>query len=41
MLSKPFILMQVFSKSSQKQGNYSGLNTFKMAVMDAAIFEAL
>ena len=41
MLSKPFILMQVFSKSAQKKGNYSGLNILKMAVMDAAIFESL
>ena len=41
MLSKPFIVMQVFSKSAHKQGSYSGLNIFKMAVMDAAIFEAL
>ena len=41
MLSKPFILMQDFSKSAQKSGSYGGLNIFKMAVMDIAIFEAL
>ena len=39
MLSKPFILMQGFSELDQKYGSYS-FNTFKMAVMDAAIFEA-
>ena len=33
--------MQDFSKSAQNQGSYGGLNIFKMAVMDAAIFEAL
>ena len=41
VLSKPFILMQGFSKSAQKYGSYGGLNIFKMAVMGAAIFEAL
>ena len=33
--------MQGFSKTAQKQRSYYGLNIFKMAVMDAAIFEAL
>ena len=37
MLNKPFILMQEFSKSAQRQESYGGLNIFKMAVMDAAI----
>ena len=41
VLSKSFILMQDFSKSVQKLGSYGGLNIFKMAVMDAVIFEAL
>ena len=41
VLSKPFILMQVFSKSAQKLGSYSGLNIFKMAGMDVAIVEDL
>ena len=39
MLSKPFIMMQNVSNSAQKYGSYGGLNRFKMAVMDAAIFE--
>ena len=38
MLSKPFVLMQDFSKSAQTLGSYGGLNIFKMAAMDAAIF---
>ena len=41
VLSKPFILMQSFSKSAQKLGSYNGFTLFKMAVMEAAIFEAL
>ena len=41
VLSKPFILMQEFLNSAQKKESYSGLNIFKMAAMDAAIFEAL
>ena len=41
MLSKPLILMQVLSKLAEKEGSYSGLNIFKIAVMDAAMFEAL
>ena len=41
VLSKPFILMQVFSKSALKLRSYSGLNKFEMAIMDAAIFEDL
>ena len=41
VLRKPFIFMEDFSKSVQKEGSYGGLNTFKMDEMDAAIFEAL
>ena len=41
MESKPFILMQVLSKWVETLGSYSGLNIFKMGVMDAAIFKAL
>ena len=41
MISKPFSLMQVLSKSAVKQGSYSGLNIFQMAIIDAATFEAL
>ena len=40
MLNKPFILMQVLSNSAENKGSYSGLNIFKMAGMDAAIFDA-
>ena len=35
VLSKPFILMQCFSKAAEKKGSYGDLNIFKMAVMDA------
>ena len=38
MLSKPFNLMQNLSKSVAKEGSYSGLNIFRMAVSDATIF---
>ena len=41
VLNKPFILMQVLSKSAHKYGTYNGLNIFKMVIIDAAIFEAL